>query len=60
MRFSDDRDDKGRPLCQVCNRPIRPLESVPAPGGRQVHFYCFPMVRAKPTRADDSPDSIGR
>lgn len=55
MQSGEDRDVDvyGRPLCHVCDKPIRAIERVPGPGGRAVHFYCFPLVRPKDGRGHD-------
>jgi len=37
----DDKDAGGRPLCRVCDKPIRSIEEIPLPNGGRVHFYCF-------------------
>ncbi len=45
MRVRDPGATQWDPLCAHCQAPIRPIERVPAPDGRPVHFYCFPIVR---------------
>jgi hypothetical protein len=37
----------GKPLCPICNGTIRSIENVPGPDGDPVHFYCFPVARAR-------------
>lgn len=46
----DERDAHGRPICQVCETPIRSIEQVPDPRGHAVHFYCLAAARARQAR----------
>ena len=41
-----------KPLCAICNGTIRLIENVPGPDGEPVHFYCFPVARARACRVD--------
>jgi len=57
MRSCNDRDAQGRPLCPVCGGAIRPIEDVPGPDDRSVHFYCLPAARADGARGNDPQDT---
>jgi hypothetical protein len=39
--FSNERDDKGNPICPVCSKPIARGESVARADGFLVHIECW-------------------